>query len=158
MARATSSTIEALRKAANQLEKSNDYQWGHMGSCNCGFLAQQITKQKKSDIHTKAMEKHGDWSEQLNDYCPSSGLNFDELISELISFGFDIDDLKHLERLSDGSILRKIPINKRNLVHNQKEDVLLYLRTWATILESELLGSIKLTDLTHIANHSCVKV
>ena len=40
MAKATPVLIEALRKTAKKLEKGARYQWGHMGCCNCGNLAQ----------------------------------------------------------------------------------------------------------------------
>ena len=146
MARASVQLIEALRKTAKTLSISNTYQWGHMGSCNCGFLAQEITQQRKDEIHAKAMERYGDWSEQLNDYCPTSGLRFDDLVSELLAIGFDVDDLKHLERLSDGAVLRSLPFEKRNLQHNKKADVITYLLAWADLLETSLLASITLPD------------
>ncbi|MBL7857117.1 MAG: hypothetical protein JNM57_05455 [Cyclobacteriaceae bacterium] len=147
MAHLTFDVIQALRNTVEALERSTSYQWGHMGSCNCGFLAQEITRLQKDEIHTRAMERYGDWSEQLNDYCPTSGLRMDDLISDLVAFGFDIDDLKHLERLSDGKILRSLPLEKRNLKHNLKADVLLYLRTWADYVENEMLNQINLADL-----------
>jgi glutaredoxin-related protein len=61
--------IMAIRSAAVKLESSTIYQWGHMGACNCGFLAQEVTKLTKEEIHARAMMRHGDWTEQLNDYC-----------------------------------------------------------------------------------------
>ncbi|MEO7992140.1 MAG: hypothetical protein ABI663_21490 [Chryseolinea sp.] len=100
-----------------------------MGLCNCGFLAQEITNLRKEEIHTRAMQQHGDWSEQLNDYCPASGLPMDDLISEMIAFGFDSDDLKHLERLSDSEVLRALPLAECNLKQNIKTDVVTYLNT-----------------------------
>jgi hypothetical protein len=148
MARASVQLIEALRKTAKTLSTSNSYQWGHMGACNCGFLAQEITKQRKDEIHAKAMERHGDWSEQLNDYCPTSGLRFDDLVSDLLTAGFDVEDLKHLERLSDGAVLRSLPLEKRNLQHNIKLDVITYLIAWADLLETRLLDSITLPEFT----------
>jgi hypothetical protein len=144
MAKVTVEIIEALRKTASSLQKSKGYQWGHMGSCNCGFLAQEITHLRKEEIHAKAMQRHGDWSEQLNDYCPTSGLPFDDLINELIVFGFDADDLKHLERLSSGVILRSLPLKERNLQHNIKADVVKYLLAWAELLENQLVDRIQL--------------
>ncbi len=144
MAKVSVEIIEALRKTASTLEKSSGYQWGHMGSCNCGFLAQEITRFRKEEIHAKAMQRHGDWSEQLNDYCPTSGLPFDDLISELLAVGFDADDLKHLERLSDGVVLRTLPIEKRNLKHNNKADVVRYIVAWAGLLENQLVDKIQL--------------
>jgi hypothetical protein len=147
MARVTVDVIQALRNTASRLEKSNVYQWGHMGSCNCGFLAQEITRLNKVEIHQRAMQRYGDWNEQLRDYCPTSGLPMDDLISEMLAFGFDTDDLKHLERLSDGRVLRQLPLEHRNLSRNVKSDVVLYLRTWASLLEQQWLASARIPDL-----------
>jgi hypothetical protein len=139
--------VEVLRTTARNLEQSTDYQWGHMGSCNCGFLARQITKLKKNQIHSFAMQRYGDWSEQLNDYCPTSGLPMDNLISEMLNFGFDADDLKHLERLSDKRVLNSLAAGERHLRFNSKSDVVKYLRAWANLLEEECLARITLPDL-----------
>lgn len=147
MPRISLELIDALRKTAAKLESSSQYQWGHMGLCNCGFLAQEITKLRKEEIHQRAMQQHGDWSEQLNDYCPNSGMPMDRLIKELIDYGFDTHDLKHLEKLSDPSILRALPITERYLKHNTKPDVVLYFRTWASYLEDDLLRTITLPDI-----------
>ncbi len=142
MAKPTLELIQILRAAAKKLEASPRYQWGHMGACNCGFLAQQVTRLSQAEIHRRALLRCGDWSEQLNDYCPVNGLPFDDVITELIAIGFDSDDLKHLERLSDPKILRTLPLSGRNLRHNVKTDVVKYMKTWAGILEDELLPDI----------------
>ena len=147
MARNIPSVIGAIRATAHVLEQSNDYQWGHMGCCNCGFLAQRITSLKKSQIHSFAMQRHGDWTEQLNDYCPSSGMPMDDLISDMIEFGFDTDELKNLERLSDRRILDSLPDGNRFLRFNVKHDVIIYLNAWASLLEEEFVSQIRLTDL-----------
>ncbi len=128
-----------VRMAASKLEKSTRYQWGHMGACNCGYLAQEVTRLTQAEIHQRAMMRHGDWSEQLNDYCATSGLPMDDMISELVNFGFDTDDLKHLERLSNQKVLRSLPSQERNLQFNIKADVVKYMRAWATQLEDELV-------------------
>ena len=101
MAKISFELIQVIRQTAENIAQSPLYQWGHMGSCNCGFLAQEITRLNKDDIHFRAMQGYGDWNEQLNDYCPTSGLLMDDLISKMIAFGFDTDDLKHLEKLSN---------------------------------------------------------
>lgn len=147
MAKVRIEVIEVLRKTAKAIENSNRYQWGHMGLCNCGFLAQEVTHLQKQEIHSRAMERHGDWSDQLNDYCPSSGLPMDDLISQMLAFGLDADDLKHLERLSDKNILKNLPADSRTLRHNIKEDVVCYLQTWANMLEAKLLEGISLPAL-----------
>ncbi len=142
MAQASEDLIDVLKKTALHIDKSPNYQWGHMGACNCGFLAQEVTKLTKAEIHRRALERHGDWTEHLNDYCPINGLPFDDVISELINFGFDSDDLKHLEKLSDPKILRTFPLSERNLHHNAKQDVVKYLKAWVAILEDELVSAV----------------
>ena len=92
----------------------------------------------KSEIHHAAMQRHGDWTEQLNDYCPASGLLMDSLITTMLDAGFDIDDLRHLETLSGPLILKALPANGRTLVHNVKTDVITYLRTWASLYATDL--------------------
>lgn len=144
MARPHAHLVQYIREAAKKLQQSPDYQWGHMGSCNCGFLAQEITRYTKAEIHQRAMARKGDWNEQLNDYCPTSGLPMDDMISELLNYGFDVPDLKHLERLSDPEVLARLPEHRRYLRHNLREDVVLYMRTWADMLEEKLLDGIKL--------------
>jgi hypothetical protein len=147
MARIKIEVIEVLRKTAKALSETKHYQWGHMGACNCGFLAQQITRLSKAEIHTQAMQGCGDWSEQQNDYCPTSGYLFDDLISKMIDFGFDRDDLVHLERLSDQAILRQLPAENRNLSYNNKDHVVLYLKTWAAFLEEKLVERLMLPNI-----------
>lgn len=147
MAKPSLPLIMAIRSAAVKLESSTIYQWGHMGACNCGFLAQEVTKLTKEEIHARAMMRHGDWTEQLNDYCPVNGLPLDDVISELLAFGFDSEDLKHLEKLSDGKILRTLPLEERDLKHNLKKDVIQYLKAWAALLEEELISKISLAAL-----------
>lgn len=144
MAKVTVQLIGTLRDTAHRLKESSHYQWGHMGACNCGFLAQQITNLPKGEIHRRAMVSHGDWREQLNDYCPASGLPLDDVISDLISFGFDIDELRHLERLSDPEITNFIG---QPLQYNVKSDVINYFEGWADFLEGKLLKNISLDDV-----------
>jgi len=144
MARLKPELIEALRLTAKRIETSTEYQWGHMGACNCGFLAQEVTNLEKEEIHSRAMQRYGDWNEQLNDYCPTSGFLMDDLIYRILQFGFDREDLKHLEKLSDPSVLNLLPPEKRYPKHNYKEDVVLYLYTWANKLEEELIEQIYL--------------
>ena len=139
MARSSKQLVAAIRQTADRLAAGANYQWGHMGSCNCGHLAQTITHLDKSHIHGAAMWRHGDWSEQLRDYCPQSGLPMDEIIDQMLSWGLNREDLAHLERLSDNKILEALPPNRRYLKHNLRDDVVLYLATWADMLELELV-------------------
>lgn len=145
MNRRTANTIDliiALRISSDNIKHGAPYQWGHMGSCNCGNLAQVLTGLSKGDIHSAAMNKSGDWTEQVLDHCPQSGLPMDLIIDELYAKGLTKQDLVHLERLSDPLILKRIGVN--SLHHNYRDDVVLYMKTWASLLEEELLTNIKI--------------
>lgn len=142
MARPSIELINILRRTAEHMSASVEYQWGHMGACNCGFLAQEITRLSRGEIHRRALQGHGDWSEQLNDYCPTSGLLFDDVISELLNAGFDSDDLKQLENLNSPLILNEL--SGVHLQRNSRTDAVLYLRTWADVLERELLEQVRI--------------
>lgn len=140
MAKSSPELITAIRRAANKLQKGSPYQWGHMGSCNCGHLAQELTTLSKKEIHARALRsRSGDWNEQLIDYCPSSGLPMDEVISEMLAAGLDRQDLMQLEKLNNPHILRSLPETERNLLHNRREDVVVYLNGWAQLLEQQWL-------------------
>ena len=144
MAKATPVLIEALRKTAKKLEKGARYQWGHMGCCNCGNLAQELTSLTDKEIHDYAMKRHGDWEEQVIDYCPTSGYPMDLLITRLLDAGLTTIDLQHLERLSDKNVLSRIKGEKRHLKHNQRDDVVLYLKSWSDLLEEEITDQIQI--------------
>ena len=70
----------------------------------------------------------------------------DLLISEMISAGLQLEDLKHLEKLDDRQVLLRLPRN-RFLKHNSREDVVDYMNAWADLLEEKLLEKIQLTEL-----------
>lgn len=144
MATASINIITALRTTASELENGNRYEWGHMGSCNCGNLAQTITKFSRAEIQKYALEKRGDWSEQLIDYCPTSGYPMDMIIEKMLDFGFSKLDLRNLEWLSDDKILAKLKVAFLN--RNLKSDTILYLKTWADLLEDQLIENIELPD------------
>lgn len=137
--------ISALRKTAKKLTTGAPYQWGHMGSCNCGNLAQEVSKLSKAEIHAYAMRnRQGDWSEQTDAYCPVSNQPMDLLITQMTEIGLTTTDLKNLEKLSDVQVLRRLPSEFRYLQHNQRDHVVMYLREWATLLEEQLLADIHL--------------
>lgn len=147
MATANLTLIEALRRTVRNLNSGKPYMWGHMGACNCGNLAQELTQLTKADIHAYALQGRGDWREQIEEYCPTSGLPMDLLIADLLQHGLTTTDLQHLERLSDPKVKNRIPLERRNQMrHNVREDVILYLQTWAIVLEEELLAALPLPD------------
>jgi len=139
--------IEGIRNTIKKLETGASYQWGHMGSCNCGHLAQALTNLGKSEIHARAMQRKGDWNEQCDDFCPTSGMAMDDLIKEMLCAGLSIHDLKHLEKLSDPEVLRNLPLEKRNLKQNVRQDVIAYMKSWAQLLENQLAADINVNKM-----------
>lgn len=150
MANPSIKIIDSLRKTAQQLENGNRYEWGHMGSCNCGNLAQTITTFSRAEIQKYALEKRGDWSEQLIDYCPTSGYPMDMIIEKMIDFGFSRQDLNHLEWLSDREILNETGLEF--LDRNLKANTILYLKTWANLIENQLIKNISLPDFNQYSH------
>jgi hypothetical protein len=146
MAKASYLLSSALRKAAENLKNGKPYQWGHMGSCNCGHLAQVLLNMPKGQIHAYAMEKTGDWNEQLNDYCPTSHIKMDQLIWSLLEKGLNETDLMDLEYLKNDAVLNKISKDFTPLLNNKREHVILYLETWADIMEEELVKAINVGE------------
>ena len=138
MAVASTRLIDALSQTADRLNRGDKYAWTHMGSCNCGHLAQTITQLSGEQIHGYALEKAGDWSEQVTHWCSTSKYPIDHVIQSLINIGLDLDDLTKLERLSDRRILLRIPPEMRELHYKNRHDVVLYLQTWADLLREEL--------------------
>lgn len=138
MANPTPILIAALEKTILNLSKGASYQWGHMGACNCGNLAQELTHLTKGEIHAYAMQRHGDWSEQILEFCPTSGYPVDLMIQKMLDAGLSLEDLANLERLSDPEILGTMPKEKRDsITKNSKEDLIYYLQNWAKLLREK---------------------
>ena len=144
MARPTPELINALRTTAKRLGTNVQYYWSHQGSCNCGHLAQTITKLSKAEIHSYAIERHGDWDDHAEDYCPTSGHRLDSIITQMLAIGLERQDIGDLERLANTKVLARIPQERRALQYSRREDVILYMETFASMLEEELLATITL--------------
>ncbi len=139
MARATRELILALRKTVIRLRSGEPYQWGHLGACNCGHLAQTLTKLPKGEIHRAALARVGDWGDVSRGYCATSGLKVDSIIKSMIAAGLNLNDIEYLENLSDRAVLRHMGVGPEGLKHNVRDDVIAYMEAWAKLLEAQLL-------------------
>ena len=133
MSKLNRQVIEALRTTAKRLQDGAEYEWGHAGACNCGHLAQTVTQRSKKEIYRMVS---GEWSEHLNDYCPVTGHAVEDVAAQMIAFGFTPSELADLEWLEDPRVLERIP-GRRHLRRNERDDVVLYLQTWAEMLEGD---------------------
>ena len=138
MARASLALVHALRTTAARLDAHATYAWGHLGMCNCGHLVQTMCAIPPARIHEIALERTGDWEQLANDYCPTSGYAIDDVISALVDAGLTTDDIGHLEKLDDPRVLAALPGGHRWLRRNHRDDVVVYLRTWAALCEAAL--------------------
>ncbi len=128
--------IEALHVVAERLERGAPYQWGHMGQCNCGHLAQVVSRRTAADIHRSAIARNtGEWSEHANDRCPSTGALIDDVFDDLLAIGLTRQDIVHLEHLDDPRVVARVG---RALRKNQRADAVDYVRAWAGLLSEEL--------------------
>ncbi len=106
--------------------------------CICGHLVQTLCNLVPARTHTAAREGDGDWEMLANAYCPTSGHAIDDIITARTEAGLTTADIGHLEKLNDPAILAALPGGHRWLTRNQRADVIVYLETWATLLEREL--------------------
>src|SRR5439155_21677613 len=127
MARANHELIGALRRTAERLAGDVSYQWGHMGMCNCGHLAQSITGLAGAESHRSVLIREGEWEQQAKDYCPTSGQLIDVVLAAMFDLGLTRDDIRHLEKLSDPEVIRRVG---RHLRFNDRHDAIAYLRAW----------------------------
>lgn len=145
MATASVELIKTLRDTSKRIagNKSN-YDWKNIGACNCGNLVQIVTGHDKKQIHQHGIQKHGDWEMLVYLYNDNGKYEIDKTIKVLLDLGFTLDDIVNLENLSDPEILAKVPGNKQFLKRDARIDVILYLETWANMLEESMLGEITL--------------
>ena len=128
---------EVLLKTIQRLSSKSKYQWTHQGNCNCGHVIQSVTGMSPGKIHNIALTGPGEWVDHAKKYCKTSGLPVDDLISKLLTIGIKIDDIAHLELLSDPNIIRYIPNSVKPLSYKKKEDLIYYLKTWKSILSAK---------------------
>ena len=139
MARANLHLIRALRASAARLQLGAPYRWTHMGACNCGHLAQTVTQLDAEDIRRYALERAGEWAEQVLEFCPTSGYPVDTILAALFELGLSQKDVAHLEKLSDPEVLRRLPTQLRSaLCYRERDHVILYMNTFADLLQEQL--------------------
>jgi hypothetical protein len=136
------SLAEALRVTADRIEAGVSYQWGHLGQCNCGHLVQTVCGLPRQVIHEWALERTGDWEQLANDYCPTSGHHIDDVITSLVELGMTQGDIGHLEKLDDPRVLTALPGGHRWLTRHDRADVVLYMRTWAGLLDAAAAAAV----------------
>jgi len=134
--------IWALRETAARLEAGSGYEWSHFGMCNCGNLAQVVTDLSAKQIYDAAFQRPGDWGEQAREFCPTSGYPMDYIVGKIVELGLELDEFRHLERLTHPRVLRRIPAERKPLRHTSREDTILFLRTWAELLEERAGGAV----------------
>jgi glycine/D-amino acid oxidase-like deaminating enzyme len=141
MAIANLPLIHALRETADRLESGAAYNWAHFGRCNCGHLAQTLTRLDAAEIHRRARRELIEWSEIPEDYCGSTGYHLDHVIDTLLEIGLNRDDVRHLEDLSDRAVLERLPGGFRWLERNSRENAVAYMRAWADLLEDAVASA-----------------
>ncbi|KPK16004.1 MAG: hypothetical protein AMJ62_07405 [Myxococcales bacterium SG8_38] len=168
MAQLSGQLIVALRQTAARLARQDvTYRWSSFAYCNCGHLAQTITGLDPAEIQKRAMRREGDWGGQARDSvlrrpfpefdfgdrptldegawepqdvgaCQVTGAPLDEVLAEMYELGLSPDDVAHLERLSDPEVRRRLGNNTEAFSHHRRENVIVYLRAWADLLEARL--------------------
>ena len=127
-----------VRLTAKRVREGADYRWTNQGRCNCGHLAQTLTGLDGGQIHRIALHSEGEWVDHVEEFCEVSNKPVSKLIQEMLSFGLGIDELHALERLNLDIVVRHLPDGRRSLNYRLREDLLIYLETWADVIEAEI--------------------
>jgi len=143
MAQPNIELIAALRETAKRLQNGAPYAWGNHGTCNCGNLLQVVTNLSKDDILYYAQTGIGEWTELAEEYCVVSNAPVAMLITRLMETGLTPTDIHNIEYLQDRDVLDRLPGGFRWLKRNQRDDVVVYLETFATLLEDKLLQQVE---------------
>jgi len=152
MAKASYKLIEALRITAERIDTGGRYEWGHMAHCNCGNLVQTITKQAGVEITKIIKHSLDEWTEHANDICSVTGNPVEMMFDILASYGFDRQDVIHLEWLTDKKVLNFIAPGT-HLLRNDRKDLIIYLKAMADMLQTELAlkeGNKLLNDISDV--------
>ncbi|WP_290795394.1 hypothetical protein [Flavihumibacter sp. UBA7668] len=152
MATARLELIEALRQTATNLRNGAYYAWGHHGGCNCGNLLQVVTKLSKEEILQYAHSGIGEWTEIAEEYCSVTHVPLGLMMTKLMELGLTPTDIHNIEYLEDREVLNALPGGFRWLKRNQREDVILYLDTFANVLEDRLLAQVSIETLLEQAD------
>lgn len=165
MALASTRLVSVLRQTAVRLtDASVTYRWSSFAHCNCGHVAQSITRLSPEEIQARGMRREGDWGAQAHelpfprpDYgsrpaldegawepedvgaCRATGEHLDSILDAMLELGLDPQDIAHLERLSDPEVRRHLGTNTEHFAHHVRENVIAYLVAWADLLEARLL-------------------
>jgi hypothetical protein len=142
MARPSIELVAALREAARRLREGANYAWGHHGACNCGHLLQVITAFSEADILRYAHTGTGEWTELAEEYCRTAHAPLSFLFAKLEEAGLTTLDIHHIEYLNCTEVLDQLPGGFRWLRRNERDDVIRYLETFASILEEKLIRSV----------------
>jgi hypothetical protein len=138
MAKPTRELVDALRATALRLQNGAHYAWGHHGSCNCGHLLQVLTRLDEKEILTYAHTAPGEWTELAAEFCGITQAPVSLLLKKLMEAGLTPTDIHHLEYLTDRTILERLPGGFRWLERNRREDVIVYMETFANWIEEQM--------------------
>ena len=145
MAHANKQLIEGLRTTARRLKNGAHYAWGNHGACNCGNLLQVITDISEAEILVYAHTGIGEWTEIAEESCSVTGAPLSLLLSKLEQLGLTPNDIHNIEYLEDKEVLRQLPGGFRWLRRNQREDVVVYFETFASLLEHKLIQTLSVS-------------
>jgi hypothetical protein len=85
----------------------------------------------------------GAWEPENVGACGATGTPLDVVLDELRQLGLDASDVRHLERLSDPAVRRRLGTNTVDFPHYVRTNVIAYLDAWADLLAERLGTSVE---------------
>lgn len=127
----------AIKKTIDQLTNNLVvYYWNDCDRCNCGLLARNITGLEEKEFMSKRRENGGVccWSDGVK-LCRQTGIPINEVYGALREVGMSWEDIENVETLNDKKVLAAM--GKNYIEFSDKENVIAYLKAWASIIEEE---------------------
>jgi hypothetical protein len=91
-------------------------------------------------------------------YCGISGAPVDLLLERLTDIGLTPTDIRHLEYLSDQTVLQHLEGGFRWLRRNRRDDAIAYFEAFANMLENRLLDAALRDNLAEIEQETLAVV
>jgi hypothetical protein len=133
--------IEALEKTIYNLENDvYEYDWTDCDKCNCGVVARTVldgelpTKNGLDDFPVCIDDEDYEFPFASNGKCMITDMPLPKVFRLLKESGFEYEELKSLEFLTDKSVLLRM---KSKADYDEKDDLIAYLKAWVEILKEQ---------------------
>ena len=150
-----STKLEVLKQHLQYvIENKEDHNWNKRSLCHCGSLLKATKLFNPLDIHDSDLEYFVDIERDFdlpgyyryvfqiykNNQCEVTNLSFTNVVQQLLSYGFTLDELINLEHLQDKRFL-DLDTNSNEI--KEADNLIQYLTNWINYEEQLVKATTK---------------